>query len=53
MNKQQLRIVVYSLIFVLVLNILLKALNILNDVVFWIIIAASGLFAYKIVPKIK
>ena len=41
------------LILFLILNLLLFAFGKINDAIFWTVIIAIGIIAYKILPKLK
>ncbi len=43
----------FSLIVLLIVNVTLFATRIINAAVFWILIIAVGIFAYKILPKYR
>ena len=43
----------YLVILLLIANIVLFALKIINAILFWVIIAAAAIFAYKIMPKMN
>ena len=51
--KKRLGIPVIFLILILIANLVLLALNKINEIVFWLVISAAAIFAYKILPKIK
>jgi Sec-independent protein translocase protein TatA len=51
MNK--IKILSLLLIIILVANIILFGTGMMPQLYFWIIIAITALFAYKILPKIK
>ena len=53
MKKRYLQILAVSMILILAVNIVLLALNKINEIIFWLVIIAAALFAYKILPKIK
>ncbi len=42
-----------ALIFALILNLVLLALNKVNELAFWIVIAVVGISAYIVLPKLK
>lgn len=48
-----LKILVFPVILFLALNIVLLALKIISEVLFWAIIILGAVFAYKILPKVK
>ena len=52
-QKKLLRILVFLVILFLVINIVLFALKIITEILFWIIIIVAAIFAYKILPKMK
>jgi hypothetical protein len=45
------KIISISLIVVLIVNLLLLAFRMINPLLFWVIIAVIGFFAFKILPK--
>ena len=38
---------------ILILNLILFALRIITDIIFWAIIILAAIFAYKILPRMK
>jgi len=52
-SKKLLRILVFLVILFLVVNIVLFALKIISEILFWIIIIVAAVFAYKILPKMR
>ncbi|MEK6984351.1 MAG: hypothetical protein AABX33_07290 [Nanoarchaeota archaeon] len=53
MNANYANAIAIVLVVVLVTNVTLLALNKIHELLFWVIIMASALFAYKIVPKLE
>jgi hypothetical protein len=53
MKNSTLRILVFLAVAVLVINIILFALKMVNYIVFWALIVAGAVFAYKVLPKMK
>ena len=53
MEKTSIKILAVVIAFLLVANIILFATKKINEIVFWIIIIISAVFAYWILPKIK
>ena len=53
MKNKSLRVLVYLIILFLIVNIVLFALGILKEILFWIIIIVVAIFAYKVLPRIK
>lgn len=51
MKKLYLKILVFFVVLLLVLNIVLFSLNIINYFIFWFIIILAAFFAYKVLPK--
>ena len=52
-DKKQLRILGYAVMAILILNLIVFALGLIGDILFWVIIVFGALFAYKVVPKMK
>ena len=52
-RKKFLKIIGISAVVLLVLNMIMFALRIISGLVFWGIIVAGALFAFKILPKLK
>ena len=52
-QKQKLKFLGYFVLIILILNMILFALQIINWMVFWGIIALGALFVYKGLPKLK
>ena len=50
-SKKLLRILVFLIILFLVVNLVLFALKIINVILFWAIMIAAAVFAYKYLPK--
>ncbi len=53
MNKRFLKIIGIGAILLLVANMILFALKIINGLVFWAVIIAGAVFAFKVLPKMK
>ena len=53
MKTNYLRILVFLIVLFLVVNIVLFTLKIISTILFWTIIIAAGIFAYKVLPKMK
>ena len=47
------KILVFLIILFLVVNIFLFVLKIISEIIFWGIIVAAAIFAYKILPKVR
>ena len=52
-SKKLFRLLIFLLIIFLILNIIFLALKIINELFFWIVLIAVGIFAYKVLPKMK
>jgi hypothetical protein len=52
-NKKLIRLLIFLLIIFLILNIIFLALKIVNELFFWIVLIIIGIFAYKVMPKMK
>ena len=52
-NKSVLNMFVILMVLALVANITLLALNKVSEILFWMIIIAAAVFAYKILPRLK
>jgi len=52
-KEKAIKAVSIVLIIILVIEAILLALRRINLIVFWISVAAIGIIAYKVVPKIK
>ncbi|MBI2659546.1 hypothetical protein HYX07_00100 [Candidatus Woesearchaeota archaeon] len=52
-DKKLVGILIFLLIIFLILNIIFLALKIVNEFFFWIVLIIIGLFAYKVLPKMK
>jgi len=48
-----LKLLSLALIGVLVLNLVLFVLGKLNEILFWVVIIATAIVAYKVLPKLK
>ena len=53
MKNNHLTALVLLIVFLLAANIILFALSIIGEILFWIIIIAAAVFAYRILPKMK
>jgi len=53
LNKQHLKYIGYGVLGILVLNMIGFALQIINTILFWVIIALGALFVYKGLPKLR
>ena len=53
MKNKYIKILVFLVILFLVVNIVLVVLKLISAVLFWLIITAAAVFAYKVLPKIK
>lgn len=47
------KVLVFIVVLILILNITLLALNKINGIVFWAVIAIAAVFAYVILPKMR
>jgi len=52
-DKKLFRLLIFSLVIFLILNIIFLALKIISEFFFWIVLIAIGIFAYKVLPKMK
>ncbi len=43
----------YLVIAVMVLNLILFAMSIVSQTIFWVVIVVAGILAYKVIPKIS
>lgn len=48
-----LKIISAALILILILNLTLFALKMVNPYIFWVIVIAIAIIAYKIMPKLR
>ena len=53
MNKKILMYVSVAVIAIIVLNMLAFAFRLVSALVFWIVLAVAGLYAYKVLPKLR
>ena len=53
MKNKYLRILAFLAVLFLAANIALFALKIISEILFWAIIIAAAVFAYKVLPKIS
>jgi len=53
MKQKQLKILGYVILIIMVANLLLFAFQVVNQIVFWIIIVLGAIFAYWVLPRIK
>ena len=53
MNKRLLNILIFLIILFLIVNIILFALKIITEILFWAAIIVAAFFAYKVLPNIK
>ena len=51
MKNKHVKILVLFIILLLILNITLFALKLINETIFWIVIIASAVFAYRMLPR--
>ena len=52
-KKQNLKLIGYGVLAILILNLLLFALQVINWILFWGIIILGALFVYKVLPKMR
>lgn len=52
-RKNLLKVIGIGAVVLLVLNMVLFALRIINGLVFWAVIIAGAVFAFKVLPKMK
>ena len=52
-KKHLLKLTGYSLVAILILNMILFALRIISGLVFWIIIVVGAVIAYWVLPRLK
>ena len=53
MSRKYFQFLTLIVIILLILNLILLAMNKINEVFFWITIAIVAVFAYVILPKLK
>ena len=53
MKSDYLKVVGLLLILFLIVNLVLFALKIINEIFFWAVIIAGAVFAYKVLPRLK
>ncbi|MBI2542438.1 hypothetical protein HYV80_07060 [Candidatus Woesearchaeota archaeon] len=51
--KIKYKFLVLIVVLILIINITLLALNKINEILFWAVIAVAAVFAYVILPKMK
>ena len=52
-DKGFLKILVFLMILLLVINMVMLALKSINAIVFWSVIIVVAVFAYKVLPKLR
>lgn len=53
MTPQQLKIIGYFFLVILILNLLLFALRIISGSIFWAVIVVGAVLVYWVLPKMK
>ena len=53
MNEKQLKIIGMVVLVIMILNMIIFALGIIGDMIFWGVIIVGAVFAYWVLPKLK